>query len=49
MFTIPNLGLSIQEGFSYIIGVSFFLTFIAFINNHPIVREIKKKKRNYPL
>jgi len=46
MFTIPNLGLSIQEGFSYIIGVSFFLTFISFINNHPIVREIKKKEEN---
>lgn len=49
MFTIPNLGYSIQDGFSWIIGASFFLTFLAFINNHSIVREIKKKEANLSL
>ena len=43
MFSIPTLGYTIQNGFSWIIGVSLLLTFIAFINN---VREIKKKEAN---
>ena len=47
MFTIPNLGLSIQNGFYWIISASLILTFIIFINTNlkdPMLREIKKKE-----
>ena len=49
MFTIPNLGLSIQDGFCWVFGVSFFLTFLTFINTNikdPIMMAIKKKEEN---
>jgi hypothetical protein len=47
MITIPNLGLSIQNGVYWTIGISFLLTLISFVNKNktdPILREIKKKE-----
>jgi len=47
MFTIPNLGLSIQNGFCWIISASLIMTFITFIHTNlkdPMLREIKKKE-----
>lgn len=49
MFSIPNLGLSILNGFYWVIGASLFLTFLTFINTNikdPIMREIKKKEEH---
>ena len=47
MFTITNLGLSIQNGFCWIISASLILTFITFIHTNlkdTSLREIKKKE-----
>lgn len=45
----PNLGLNLLNGFYGVLGASFFLTFLTFINTNikdPIMREIKKREEH---
>lgn len=45
MFTIPNLGLSIKNGFIVILIISISLTVITYLNNnleHPVTKEINE-------
>jgi hypothetical protein len=51
MFSIPNLGLSIKNGFIFIISISAILTFISYLNNnldHPVTKEINENEYKLP-